>query len=416
MAEQHERAAKDGPQGMRRAEFIALVASLMALNALAIDVVLPAYPEIAEAFGLESDADAGQTLVTYILGFGLGQLLFGPVTDRFGRRAPLLAGVAIYIAAALLAPLMPSFAWLLALRFLQGIGAAATRVIAVAVVRDTMKGRAMASLMSLVMMVFMVVPILAPMAGEGILRASSWQGIFYVMAVLCAAVTLWFCFRLPETLPPERRRPLTLRSTAQAVVIIARTRVALFYALATGFIYSALFAFLTLAQPLFVGVYGLENSFTLAFAGVATLMAGTSLANSRLVERLGARRLSHTALLGFLLAALTLGAVSLGGNPPFIVFFAAVCVVMPLFGLIGANMNAIAMEPVGEVAGSASAILGFLQSVLAGLLGAGVAAVFSGQVWVFAAGLAMASGLALIAVGVAERGHLFRLPASASAA
>ncbi|MCQ8185048.1 multidrug effflux MFS transporter [Parvularcula maris] len=402
------------PAGIRRAEFIALVASLMALNALAIDVVLPAYPEIASAFSLDSDADAGQVLVTYILGFGLGQLLFGPITDRFGRRGPLMAGVAIYIAAALLSPLMPSFALLLGLRFLQGIGAAATRVIAVAIVRDTMKGRAMASLMSLVMMVFMVVPILAPMAGEGILRLTSWQGIFYAMAVLCAVVAVWFSLRLPETLPAERRRPLTMRSTIEAVRLIARTRVALFYGLATGFIYSALFAFLTLAQPLFVGVYGYEDSFTFAFAGVAALMGATSLANSRLVTRLGARRLSHTALTGFLLVASALGILSLGGNPPFWVFFGAVCLVMPLFGLIGANMNAIAMEPVGEVAGSASAILGFLQSVLAGLLGAGVAALFGGEVWVFAAGLAAASLLSLLTVGLAERGRLFRAPASAA--
>lgn len=403
-----EEGAIAGPLG--KPEFIAIIAAMMAMNALAIDIVLPAYPELAAAFGLGAEADVGLVLVTYILGFGIGQLGFGPVSDRFGRRRPLFAGLALYGVVSLLGAVAPSYTLLLVLRFLQGVGAAATRVIALAVVRDTLKGRAMASLMSLVMMVFMVVPILAPVLGEGLLLLGDWRGIFLTMTILCAVMAAWAWVRLPETLVEEKRRPLTGRSIAEAMRIIVSDRTALGYSLGTGFIFSALFAFITLAQPVYVGVYGLERSFTLAFGGVAALMAVASFWNSSLVQTIGARRLCQGALIGFAVLSAVLALLCLGGNPGFWVFFGLIALIFPLFGLIGANMNAIAMEPLGAVAGSASSVLGFLQSVVAGLIGAGIASLFAGEVVVLAGGLLMASLLSIAAIVMAERGKLFRAP------
>ena len=400
---------------MARAEFIALVAFLMATNALAIDIVLPAYPNLAEAFGLQDEADASQILVTYILGFGFGQLAFGPISDRYGRRKPLTWGLILYAATAFLCAIAPSYGAMLVLRFLQGAGASASRTIAVAVVRDTMKGRAMASLLSLVSVVFMAVPILAPMFGQGLLWLTGWQGIYITMAVLAVAVLVWFRQRLPETLMPEARRPLTVESVLGAFRLIAGNRLAFFYALSTGLIYSALFAFLTLAQPVFVGVYGLEKTFTLVFAALALLMAVGSLLNSALVGRLGARRLCHGALLGFIGLSGLLFLASLGGNPPLWLFVILLGFILALFGLIGANMNAIAMEPLGEVAGSASSVLGFMQSIIAGIIGAFLGALFSGQLTTFAGGLIGAGVLALGAVAIAEHGKLFRAPSAGGA-
>ncbi|GGY52656.1 multidrug effflux MFS transporter [Parvularcula lutaonensis] len=393
-----------------RAEFIVVIAALMALNAFAIDIVLPAYPELAQAFSVTDETDVAMILVTYILGFSVGQLAFGPIADRYGRRAPLFVGMVLYALAAIGVLMTADFTAVLLLRALQGVGAAATRVIALAVVRDTMKGREMASLMSLVMMVFMVVPIFAPMAGEGLLIVSGWPGIFWAMALSAIALLAWCAVRLPETLKPEYRRDLSARTIVNGFGAILRIRLVAGYCAATAFFFSALFAFLTVAQPLYVGVYGLDRTFTIAFGAVAALMAVTSMVNSRLVHKLGARRLSHGALIAFTALSGVLTLLSFGGNPPFWLFMTLMALLFPLLGLIGANLNAIAMEPLGEVAGSASAILGFLQSAVAGLIGAFIGSLFDDQVVVLAAGFTIVSGLSVLSIWWAEEGKLFRAP------
>ena len=194
---------------LSRPEFIALVAALMALNALAIDVMLPALPNMGEALGVSAENERQLVVSAYMIGFGIAQIAFGPITDRFGRRAPLFVGLAIYVACAFAATFAPTFAILLALRFCQGLGAAATRVIATSVVRDRFSGREMAEVMSLVYMVFMAIPIVAPGIGQIILFAGPWHYIFLFMAGLATAIGVWSFFRLPESLRPEYRRPLT---------------------------------------------------------------------------------------------------------------------------------------------------------------------------------------------------------------
>jgi DHA1 family bicyclomycin/chloramphenicol resistance-like MFS transporter len=391
-----------------RWEFIALCAALMALNALAVDIMLPALQQIGASLGVESENHRQYVLTTYIIGFGLAQLAFGPLSDRFGRRKPLAIGLIIYVVAALAAAAAPSFALLLVFRFVQGVGAAATRVIAVSVVRDRFGGRRMAEVMSLIFMVFMAVPVVAPGLGQFIMLFSTWHFIFAVMGGGAALVTVWMLVRLPETLHPEYRRPFTLRSVAAAFRIVLSNRAALGYTLATMSTFGALFGFINSAQQIYVDVYGMGIWFPFIFAGIAGMMAVSSFMNSRLVGRFGMRRLSHGALSAFIAVSTLRFGWSLTGPVPFTAFVAMFGVAMFLFGLVGSNFNALAMEPLGEVAGTASSVLGFTQTFGGGIIGTIIGQLFNGTVMPLAAGFCGVSIVALLMVLFAERGKLFQ--------
>ena len=390
-----------------RWEFIAMAAALMALNALAVDVMLPGLQQIGASLGIENENHRQYVISAYILGFGGAQLFYGPISDRFGRRGPLLFGLAVYIAAAFAAAFAPSFAVLLGLRFIQGIGAAATRVIAVSFIRDVFGGRRMAEVMSLVFMVFMVIPVIAPGVGQVIMLFSEWHMIFIFMAVVAAAISLWTALRMPETMHPEYRRPLTLGSIVGGFGIVLRTRVALFYTLATSVIFGALFGFINSAQQIYVGLYGLGVWFPVLFACVAGLMAVSSFLNSQLVGRFGMRRLSHGALVGFLAVNTIWLLLALNGPIPLPLFVVLFASAMVQFGWIGSNFNSIAMEPLGQVAGTASSTLGFMQTLGGGIIGAGIGQLFDGTVLPLAIGFWSVSVLGLIFVLIAEKGQLF---------
>ncbi|MEL6817704.1 MAG: multidrug effflux MFS transporter [Pseudomonadota bacterium] len=390
-----------------RPEFIAMLAMLMALNALAIDIMLPAFPNILASYPETPDNRVQLVLTAYLLGFGFSQLVFGPISDRFGRRVPLFVGMGIYMTFALVGAFAPSLEWLLAARFVQGVGAAGTRTIALAIVRDTHSGRAMASTMSLVLMVFMIVPVLAPAIGQVIILGREWQWIFIFMATCCAIVLVWTAARLPETLGTEHRRALTFSSVREAFKIIFSNRQSLFYGLGTAFFFGSLFSFLNLAQPVFGETYELGVLFPAAFASLAILMAISSFANSRLVLRLGQRRLAHSGLLGFATLSGLHAFIAAFGNPPLWLFMILIAITMPLFGLIGANLNSLAMEPMGKIAGTASSVFGFGQTVIGSLLGAIVGQAFGGQILTLVLGFALVSSAALTCVLIAEGGKLF---------
>jgi DHA1 family bicyclomycin/chloramphenicol resistance-like MFS transporter len=279
-----------------RVEFIALVAALMALNALAIDIMLPALPHMGEALGISHENERQLVVSAYMLGFGFAQLVFGPITDRFGRRAPLFVGLLIYVICAAAATFAPHFSILLAIRFTQGLGAASTRVIATAVVRDRYAGREMAEVMSLTFVVFMAIPIAAPGIGQVILLAGPWQYIFLFMAGLAAIIALWAVFRLPETLPVERRRPLSIGAVADGFRMVFTNRLAIAYGLAGMFLFGAMFGFISASQQIFVDIYGLGELFPVAFAVMAGGIAVAQLINARIVRRFGMRRISHVAM------------------------------------------------------------------------------------------------------------------------
>ncbi len=394
-----------------RGEFIALIAAIMAINALAVDIMLPGLPQIGTSLGIASENHVQFVITAYLLGFGVSQLFYGPLSDRFGRRVPLFVGLAIYILAALASAFVNDFTTLIVLRVLQGLGAAGTRVIAVSVVRDKFAGRQMAEVMSLVMMIFMILPVVAPATGQLIMLFGEWHLIFIFMALTALMIAFWAFVRLPETLPQSQRRPLTISSVIGGFTIVLSNRIALFYTLGTSFILGALFGYINSAQQIFVDIYELGRLFPLAFAAVATTLALASFLNSRLVGRFGMRRISQTMLLVFIAFSLSWLVLSLifDGPLPFPLLMALYMIIIFSFSLVTSNFNALAMEPLGTVAGTASSVLGFAQTVIGAALGAIIGQSFDGTTTPVAMGYCVLGILALGCVLIAERGKLFQV-------
>ncbi len=392
---------------LSRTEFIALVAALMALNALAIDVMLPALPYMGEALGVTNENERQFVIGAYMIGFGLSQLAFGPLSDRYGRRAPLLIGLVVYVIAAFAATIAPNFAVLLALRFIQGCGAAGTRVIATSVVRDRFSGRVMAEVMSLTFMVFMAVPIIAPSIGQVLLLTGPWQYIFLFMGGLATIISVWAYLRLPETLDPSARRALTVSIVTDGFRIVFTNRVAIFYGLAGMFVFGALFGFISESQQIFVDVYGLGVYFPVAFAIMAGTMAISSFVNARIVSILGMRRISHFALLSFVSLSAVWVLLAYTHNLPLWAFFILLCAAQFMFGWAASNMNSLSMEPLGAVAGTAASVFGFIQTVGGASLGTFTGQHFDGTTLPAAFGYFGYGALALICVLIAEKGRLF---------
>ncbi len=389
-------------------EFIALVASLMALNALSIDVMLAGLPAIGASFDVVGDNQPQLVLGSYLVGFAAAQLVWGPLADSFGRRPTLLVGLACFVLASIAAGFAPTFDALLFARFMQGVTAASTRVIAVALVRDCYSGREMGRVMSLAMMVFMVVPILAPGLGQLVLLVASWRWIFGLIFCLSAALLLWSALRLPETLGREARRPLQLGPLLEGYRETLTNRITMGYTLALGVFFGSLFGFLTSAQQVLQEVYGLGLWFAVAFAGIALTMSAASLINASLVRSIGMRPLSHAALICFTVVSLLHLGLALTLPVPFWVFFALSAVTFILFGFIGANFNALAMEPMGHIAGTAASVIGFAQTFLGAVLGSIIGQAYAGTIIPLVGGYALLGVASLAIVAVAERGKLMR--------
>lgn len=391
------------------AEFVTMVALLMALNAMAVDVILPALQQMGENLSVADENARQLPLTAYIVLFGLSQIVYGPLSDHFGRRPVLLFGLAVYTLACLGAAIAESFTALLVMRAVQGIGAGATRVIAISVVRDTYGGRKMASVMSLAMMVFMAIPIIAPTLGQGILIVAGWRAILVAIALFGVVMAVWCFLRLPETLAEENRRALRLGGVMEAFRIVLTTRVAFAYAISTALIFGCLFGFLNSAQQVYQEVYGLGALFPIAFSSGALFIAAASFANSRVVERLGMRLLSHSALAGFaaISALLCLIAILDDGEVPFWAFYFLNLIAFGLFGFIGTNFNALAMDPLGHVAGTASSVLGFLQTFVGGVLGAAIGLAYNGTVLPLSLGFLILSLMSFATIILTERTRLF---------
>ncbi|MGV2130526.1 multidrug effflux MFS transporter [Agrobacterium vitis] len=395
---------------MSKLEFVFLCAALMAMNALAIDIMLPALQQIGEALNVVNENHRQYVVTSYLIGFGCAQLIYGPLSDRFGRRTPMLIGLIVYVLAALAITIVPSFAGLLILRFIQGAGSAGTRVITISIVRDIYGGRQMAEVMSLIMMVFMIIPVVAPGTGQIIMFFGNWHLIFLFIAVGGILTSIWMQMRLPETLDPENRREFTPKVILQGFKIVLTNRIALFYTLASTFIFGALFGFINSAQQIYMGIYGLGVWFPFAFAAVAIFMALSSYVNSKLVGRIGMRRLSHGSLLGFIaINALWLLAETFGPTPlPFVVFMTFFAVSMFQFGWIGGNFQTLAIEPLGHVAGTASSVLGFISTVGGSVIGAVIGQAFDGTARPLVAGYFFLGVIGLVFVLIAEKGKLFQ--------
>lgn len=388
-------------------EFVCLIAAMMALNALAIDAMLPALPAIGEALGVADDNSRQWVITAYLLGFGVAQLIYGPIADRYGRKPVLLTGLGLYILFSAAAAFAPTFETLILARVGCGLGAAALRVLAVSIVRDRYSGRTMARVMSLSFLVFLGVPILAPALGQLVLTVAPWPWIFGVLALAGTAYLAWAYVRLPETLRVEDRMPIRVARIAGAFQEAVTNRQAIGYTLAMTAITGALFAFINSSQQIFFDVFEAPGLFTTVFAGIAGGIAVASLLNARLVEKLGSRVIAHTALLGFIAMAGIHAFVTIAGQETIWTFAILQGLTMFCFGLIVGNFGAMAMEPMGHIAGTASSAQGFIQTVFGSLIGFFIGQRFDGSVVPMTVGITTCGLLALTFVLLAERGRLF---------
>ncbi|WP_246752882.1 multidrug effflux MFS transporter [Sinorhizobium sp. BG8] len=394
-------------ENLPRREFIAIVAALMAIEALALDIMLPALPDIGAAFQVADPNDRSLVLTVFLIGFGLPQVVFGPLSDRFGRRQPILIGLAVYIACALASPAVGAFSALLLLRFAQGVAAAAIRVGILSAVRDRYKGAAMSEVMSVAMSIFLLVPLLMPGVGQIILLAGPWQLIFIAMGALAAIVGVWTFLRLPEPLAAANRRPLDLRSVADGFAIVIRNRVAFSYGLSGAFLLGIILALINTSQQVYVDIYGLGPYYPLAFAAMPAAAIIGFFVNSRLVAKFGMRRLSHGAMLLFLAGSIAWFVMVQLATPPLWLFLLMVILVTPMVAFGFPNTGALAMEPLGEVAGTASAVFGAVQTVGGAILGWAVAQTFDGTLRPVMASLCIFGTCVLACLLVAEKGRLF---------
>jgi DHA1 family bicyclomycin/chloramphenicol resistance-like MFS transporter len=366
---------------MHKAEFVALIAMLFATIAFSVDAMLPALPRIGAELAPDNPTSAGLIISSFVLGMGLGTFVVGPISDAFGRKNVVFVGVAIYIAAAAVAWQSKSMEVLLAARLVQGIGAAAPRVVAVAIIRDLFSGREMAKLSSIVLVIFTLVPAFAPAMGAVIIIYTSWRAIFVAFILFISISALWMAIRLPETLPASQRRPLRLPLLWDALrQIFAHPAVRLSIMVQT-LCMATLFTTLMLVQPIYEQVYDRADTFPFWFGAVALLAGSASILNALLVVRYGMQRLVTITLAAQIVVSSAFYVLDLGALPEpygfgFFLFWQT-CLFFQA-GLTLSNLNAIAMEPMGHIAGMAASVVGAVSTVMAALIASPVALLFDG--------------------------------------
>jgi DHA1 family bicyclomycin/chloramphenicol resistance-like MFS transporter len=372
----------DGRRSMGGREVIGLLAMVMAIVALAVDIILPAFADIRADFGLATDSTAAAGLITtFLLGMALSQVFYGVLADRFGRKPILYTGIALYIAGALASAFAPSLGWLLAARFVWGAGAAAPRVLTLSVLRDIYSGERMAKAMSFVMAIFILVPVVAPSLGAVLTSWITWRGAVGFTVVVAVLVGIW-TLRLPETLRPENRLDLTWADVGRAARIVLTNRVTVGYMLAFTALFGSFASYLASSELIFADVFGLAEEFPVIFGALAVVMGVAVLINGNLVERVGLQKLIRLVMIGYLISAVALNVISLltGGVPPFWLYAVGLAVVFSMHALLIPNMNAAAMIPMASVAGTASAIIGTVATAGGALLGAVIDRAYDGTV------------------------------------
>lgn len=389
-------------------EFIALCAALAAVGAMSIDIVLPALPAMGYAFGVVNENDRQLVILIFTAAFGVSQLFYGPLSDRYGRKPLIAGGLTLYLVGSVAAMFVTTFDALLAMRVVQGIGTAALQVVTLALVRDCFSGPAMGRVMTFVFTTFMIVPIIAPTLGQEIEYLATWKGIFAFNAIAGALILLWMLTRLKETLRPEDRRSLAFGSLASALGEIVTNRVTAGYAVASTLTLVGLFSYIICVQQVYGELYGLGSLFPYAFGGSSVGVAVAALFSARLVRRLGMRPVAHGALAIFTVSGMLLVLISLGGNPPFWVTFTLISFCMMAFGVLQGNIGAIALEPLGHIAGTASSLIGVVTLTVANIIAGLVGQAYDGTVMPLAAAFGIGGLLASIAVLWTEQGRVFR--------
>ena len=386
----------------RFGEFIALIAMLSSLTALSIDAMLPALVTIGRELGVQHDNEAQLIISTLFLGLASGQVLFGPLSDATGRKPLMYVGLGIFMLGSLVSMLAQDFSHMLVGRFLQGLGASAPRVLSIALVRDCYAGRSMAQVMSFTMSIFILVPMIAPFLGQVILLVAGWRSIFTVFLLLASIVAVWFLLRMPETLPPDKRRAFTFRAFWRALREVVTNRVSMTYTVITGMVFGAFLGYLSSAQQILQIQYGLGEHFPLYFALLALAVGTSSFLNSRLVMRYGMYWLSKHAILLFtgMAGVFLLVAHGTAGHPPLVGLMVYLMLAFLALGMLFGNLNALAMEPLGHIAGIGASVVGSLSTLTAIPLGTLIGQSYDGTILplitgFFVLGL-LASGLMLV--------------------
>jgi DHA1 family bicyclomycin/chloramphenicol resistance-like MFS transporter len=400
-------AFQDGVKRPGTREMTVLLAGLMALNAFAIDSMIPALAQIGRSLHVAHENDQQLVVIAYFLGFASTQLLWGPLADRFGRKPILAAGVILYAAFALLCAFAWSFPLLIAGRVAMGASAAVTRVLVVAMVRDLFEAEAMARVMSLVFMVFMLVPVLAPNIGQLILLFAPWRAIFVVIALYALIMLTWSWVRLPETLHPEFRRGLDWRETTSAIVQTIRDRQSLGYTVAMTVSFSALVAYISSIQQIVFDAFHEGRFIGLVFASIAAPMALASYLNSRVVGRFGLRRVGHSAALAFVIISAVHAAIALSGRETLWTFIILQGLTMGSFAFTSSNLGTLAMENMAPIAGTASSVQGVFSTIGAAALGFLIGQQFNGSPVPFVVGTALCAAGGFVLIVLTEPKRLF---------
>jgi DHA1 family bicyclomycin/chloramphenicol resistance-like MFS transporter len=382
---------------LSQAEFIALTAMLFATIAFSIDAMLPAFPEIARELTPADPNRAQLILTSFVLGMGAGTFLAGPISDALGRKRVILGGAALYITGAALAWAASSLELVLAARVIQGLGAAGPRVVSLAMVRDLYSGRQMARIVSFAMMVFTLVPAIAPLMGAFIIAGFGWRGIFGAFILFSVVSAAWLWLRQPETHPPAARRPMRAGPMRAAAAEVLTNRLILTAIAVQTLGFGALFGTLSSTQQIFDATFGRAASFPVWFALIAVVSGTGSLLNAAIVVRLGMRAVVRATLAVQCVLAALFAMLTYGGLWPDGTYFAGyiawtTCVFFTA-GLTFGNLNALAMEPVGHIAGMASSLVGSLATVGAVFIAAPIGLAFDGTPAPLAIGVAVCGGL-----------------------
>lgn len=385
-------------------EFVILISLMMSLTALSIDAMLPALSQIGSDLGVQNANDRQLVISMIFMGLAIGQLFFGPLSDSVGRKPAIYGGLILFMAGSLLSMTAVTFPMMLSGRLIQGIGISAPRAVTLALVRDQFEGRAMARVMSFVSSVFILVPMLAPSLGQAILLFASWRGIFGVFVALAAIVLIWLALRQPETLAPANRAPFTWQRILGATQEIIKNRLALGYTITAGLVSGAFVGYLNSAQQIFQEQYALGTLFPLYFAIIASSIGLASLTNARLVMRYGMRLLVRTSMLAIVILSVAAFGVALlaAGQPPLWTLMAYLMMSFFCVGILFGNLNSLAMQPLGHMAGIGAAIVGSLSTLMSTLLGTVIGQSYNGTIFPLVAGLAVLVGLSMVVVHWAE--------------
>lgn len=385
-------------------EFTVLMALMMSIVAISIDALLPALGQIGNELKVAHENDV-QLIIGFIFGgMAIGQLIAGPLSDALGRKPILYAGIALYLVGSVFCYFAGDFHWLLVGRFIQGLGVSAPYVTSVSVVRDKYSGQNMARVMSIVMMIFIIVPAIAPTLGQFVMHLAGWRAIFGLYIIYSITIGIWISIRLEETLPADKRSKVELKSFIREFKTVISNRTTCLYMVCMGSLFGSFIGYLGASQQIFQVQFNVGEDFALYFGGLALVFGAASLANAKIVSKFGMRAICQWSMgVVILISTLFVGLHFVVDNVSLPMFVGYAIPLFFMFGLMFGNLNAIAMEPMGDVAGMASAIIGSVSSILSITLGTVIGQMYNNTLIPIAGGFAVLGAISLLLMRVEQK-------------